>query len=50
MTELSDKEKAHEALEILAENVQLTEGQRNKLCDTVQGYIFGLELQLRILG
>jgi hypothetical protein len=50
MTELSDKERAHASLEILAGPVQLTEGQRNKLHDTVQGYIFGLELQLRILG
>jgi hypothetical protein len=50
MTELSEKEKAHAALDKLALDTPLTEVDRVKLYDDIYWYICSLELQLRILG
>ena len=50
MTELSDKEKAYDALKELARGTALTELDRIKLLDKVHYYIWQLEFELRILG
>jgi hypothetical protein len=50
MTEPSEKEKAHVALDKLASDAPLTELERLKLFDDVYWYIWQLENELRILG
>jgi hypothetical protein len=50
MTELSEKEKAHAALDKLASSAPLTDADRAKICDDVYWYICSLEGEVRILG
>jgi hypothetical protein len=50
MTELTDKEKAHAALDKRASGTPLTDAERDELYDDIYWYIRSLEDEVRMLG